>query len=278
MSKEPEADEPTPRPGIVRVLGSFHMVIGLAYSLFWAVLLFFVGPFLHENDPLRIDPALAQEVVHDLRRQSLQELARREEAAKGETEKRVLAKARKEMQDVQVNLAGQVDFQKLNSDLPWLGRYLWATMLSGLAVSVMTLIAGFGLVLLTGWGRRLASLVAVAKVLRVGSLCVLLVAFVVPRLTDACERLVGTDFGKVFVRTAMDAQDPSTRPLPLPTISFKPEEFVGILSSMGYIYAGMGLAIGLIFPLITLIVSSRPAFVAACRRHPVDPLATPSSQ
>ena len=268
MTPEAPAEPVTPRPGFLRAIGVLNLVVGGLLLLFGAGSLYTVGPFLLENDPLQIDPTLTQDVVNDMRREMVETLARREQSARTALEKQKLAEARNDLQTVRTDLNGQVDFGRVNANLPWLSRYLWLNLLSGPALNLLTLVSGIGLILLSKWGRALAIWTAVLKIGRLIALCGLLCFVVVPRLNDVAGQFAGTDFGKAFLRRALDQQDPSTRVVGTPAVRFEPDEMVRILASLGYGYAVMGLALGAIYPTIALVVLTRPAARAACSVAP----------
>jgi hypothetical protein len=260
-----QSPEPVPpQAGLPRTVGILNIVFGLLLLLWAAGSLYYFGPFLANNTPFQIDPGLTQDVVNTMRRDLLEQLRAREQGTRDGSEKSRLGAAIRELQSVRTDLAGKVDFGKINRQLPWVSRYLWADVVSGPVLNVAMVVAGVGLVLLKRWGRVLAVGVAALKVARLVVLCAILSVFVVPGVSGTLGEFAGTDFGKVFLRHATAQGNPV---LPAqPAITIKPDEFVRAVAATGYLYAVMGLALGAIYPLVVLIVLSRPGAVAACSR------------
>lgn len=264
MTPESHSEPVTPCPGFLRTIGVLNLAFGGVLLLFGAGCLYTVGPFLLDNTPLQIDPALTQVVINDMRREMVETLALREQSARTAAEKQKLAEARNDLQTVRTDLSGRIDFGRVNANLPWLSRYLWLNLLSGPVLNLLTVVSGVGLIFLSKWGRTLAVWVAVLKIGRLIVLCGLMSFVVVPRLSDVAEQFAGTDFGKAFLRRALDQQDPSTTVIGTPAVRFQPDEMVRILAALGYGFAVMGLALGAIYPTVALIVLTRPAARAAC--------------
>jgi hypothetical protein len=262
MTQGPTPEPVPPQTGLPRTVGVLNIVFGLLLLLWAAGSLYYLGPFLAENTPLQIDPELTQDVVNTMRRDLLEQLRGREQATRDGAEKARLEAAIRELQSVRTDLAGRVDFGTINRQLPWVSRYLWANVVSGPVLNVAMVISGVGLVALKRWGRVLAVVVAALKVVRLVVLCAILSVFVVPGVSGTLGQFAATDFGTVFLRQATAQGNPM---LPAQTAaSIKPDEFVRAVAATGYLYAVMGLALGAAYPLIVLIVLSRPGAVAAC--------------
>jgi hypothetical protein len=254
-----------PKPGWLKAVGVLNIVCALAMLGFGLGTLALAGPHLREYTPLEFDPALTQDVFNELRRQSVADLTRFEESARSPLDKLRFARAREEMQKVDTNLNGKLDFDRLNADLPWVTRYLWLNLLSGPVVNMLLLASGVALLTAKGWSRTVAIRVAALKIARLAALAVFLCLIVIPRGNDALGLLVRTEFGQAFVRHAMDQQDPAANSVPLPVVRFRPDEFVRIVRAMGYTYAIVGFALSAIYPASTILVLTRPAAVAVGR-------------
>lgn len=260
MSQEPPPEPITPRPGLLRAVGVCNLVFGGLLLVFGAGSLFLLVPFLSENQPFQVNPALANEVADDIRREMVATLRQRESTSRSEPEKRRLAVVRAELQSVRTDLSRQLDLPRVNDDLSWISRYLWINILSGPPLNLALILAGIGLARRRRWGLLLALWTAALKLVRLLTLGLLLAIVVVPSTADAADRFARTDFGRAFVNHARDQQDPFATS----AIHFNPEELARILSACGYGYAAMAGALSALYPAALLLVLSRPAARAAC--------------
>ncbi len=250
----------TPRPGLLRAVGGFNLVIGFVLLLFGGAALYECGPFLKENHPFRLDPEFTQRVVIEMNRDLLNSLQTSARAARDEAEKKRLAAAIADVQAITKDDSGQFDSARVNASLPWVSRYMIGNLASGPPLNLLLMLAGLGLLARRNWARRLALGVAALKIGRLLVLAALLVFTVVPALRDTTAAFASTNFGRAFAAHALDTVDRSA----IRNVQIKPDELVSIIAAIGYGYAALALGFGAIWPAIVLIVLTRPGARAAC--------------
>jgi hypothetical protein len=219
--------------------------------------------YLLPASPLRIEPAEAQAAVEEMRRSMVGELARLERSASDAADRERLHKERTELEGKRFRVESEVDFRVVNGGLPWLARYLWADALSGPAVNLFLLASGVGLVLCKTWGRTLALWTSWFKLARLLLLNGLLVLIVIPHLSRAADQFARSEAGEAVVGYAMSQQGLS-RGGGANGPKLTPGEAVQVMGRMGYAYAATFLSLGAIYPVVVLIVLSRPGARAAC--------------
>jgi hypothetical protein len=130
------------------------------------------------------------------------------------------------------------------------------------------LVSGIGLLLHKNWARVLAIVTAALKILRLVALCVLLVTVVIPKMGRMCDVLSGSELGKAFFKQAMDQQKArGANPAgPEPT----PELVAQVLRTSGNAYAVLLPCLGCIYPIIVLVLLTRPGARAATQTRPYD--------
>lgn len=254
-----------PRPGLFRTIGVLNLIFGGGLLLYGTGCLNVVAPFLVRNNPLRLDRAYAEEVVDLMRRQMIEDLRAREQSAPDGAEKARVGKVRLDLESASPRLDRQVDFRRVNGDLPWLARYLWADVLTGPVLNLLMIVAGAGLVPRKRWGRKLAVWVAAMKVLRLIGLSAFLAFVVVPHMTRTAAEFARTEVGEAMLRAAMDPSGNRQGALALPSSRLSPAEFVQVLSAFGTSYAILTLAFGVIYPVVVLVVLNRADVRAAAR-------------
>ena len=255
----PPSDEPI-RSGPTRAIGVLSILFGGFLTLVGLGLLFVFVPFLRDNDPLQLDPVDTRFFIEEMRRSTLGQLQESEQAASSASAKAEIAKARATLQTKPGKIESVVDFNAVNRDLPWISRYLWVDLVSAPILSVFLGASGLGLIVCKGWGRRLAMGVAVLKIARLLALSVFLLAVVVPHAgrvfrafakSSDVQALILYGQGQVRAQGGVSAQ-------------INPDDFAEILIALGQGYALLSFFLGIIYPMIILIVLSRPAARAAC--------------
>jgi hypothetical protein len=266
MTPDTAATTPvTPQPGLVKTIGILNLLTGGFILLCGAGWVLALVQYLLPNSPLRLDPANAQVAVEEMRRTMVGELANLERSATSEADRERLRKERADLEARSFRLESQVDFRVVNGELPWLSRYLWADALSGPVVNLLWLGSGVGLVLCRGWGRTLALWTAWIKVARLLLLNGLLALVVIPHLCRAADQFARSEAGDAVVSYAMSQQGLGRGGAGAPTEpKLTPADVVQIMQRMGYGYAATFLCLGAIYPVVVLIVLSRPSARAAC--------------
>jgi hypothetical protein len=196
----------------------------------------------------------------------VKDLRSREGAATTDAERQRIRASREALASKSSDLTGKVDFEKIAHDIPWLARYLWADAISGPVLNLALLVTGIGLLARKEWARRGAIGVAVLKVVRLILLNGLLALVVVPGLTDACDQIARTDLGGEVVKHVMDRQNASKGAGAANAPQLTPAELIQLMRAFGYGAAFMTLGAGIIYPVVALVVLTRPGARAACQR------------
>jgi len=132
--------------------------------------------------------------------------------------------------------------------------WYWVEILTGLAVNVVLLISGIGLLKYKGWARSLGIWTALFKILRLGLLYGFFIIVVVPPFSKA----VGEAVGQMMVQQQQIMGGKGA-----PAMA-DPQMFTKIYAIM-YSFMGVGMiAIGSIFPGIMLYFLTRPRIQSAC--------------
>ena len=157
----------------------------------------------------------------------------------------------------------EIDFPKVNARLSWLATYLRLDVLSGPVLNLLLVVSGIGLVLQQNWARVLGMAAAALKVLRLVALTALLVGAVIPRVGSVLDELLTTDVGRQALTQAIEQQQARQGGAPGgPQPS--PEEFTRLFRGAGNVFAIFLACLGSIYPIIALILLSRPGARAAC--------------
>jgi len=241
-------------PRSFKVIGVLNILFGGALLLCGTGGLWFCGPTLAENSPFHLDPVQTRQIVVEMRRQMIEDARQDERNTSDNATKEHARRAREELEATPENLDSKVDFQKINESLPWLSRYLWTEVITGLFLNLLLVLGGLGLVLGRNWGRKLTIGVAGLKILRLALLSLILGFIVVPGVRGTMEEFAGTEFGRSMLRHAIESRNAGG----IPTAQIEPAEFVQIFAALGYGYALMSLALGAIYPVICLILLTRP--------------------
>lgn len=252
MDDPPSIDAAGPRPGLPRTIGILNLVLGVPLLLCGGICCYLLVPVLVASHPFQLDAAQTREVlvaiIHELD-------APRSDV--GDAERQGLESRAK-------RLPKQVDFPKVNADLPWVARYLWADVTTGPVASLLMVVSGVGLVRLRGWARRLAVWVAAVQVVRLAILCGLFVIVVIPRAGRIAEALGRSDLGATLFQKLIERQKADGSM----AVDLSPGEFVQVTSAVGRGFALLRLGLGSIYPVIVLVVLTRPAARAAVSRPP----------
>jgi hypothetical protein len=203
----------------------------------------------------------AQDAVKSQREAEIADLKSREGEAKTEDEKQAIRERREALQEK----ANQVimpapDMQTMGFSDPKVVAFMWAELLTNLALNLMMLAAGIGLVMRKRWSPRLGIATAGAKIVRLVLLYGFFALAIVPELSRKVAKAA----------VAMYAQQ-GTGGLPGPAASL---DFLTRVTMIQYsaIAAGM-IVFGVIYPAATIWLLSRPGVRAACSgaKPPTEP-------
>jgi hypothetical protein len=185
---------------------------------------------------------------------SLDALADQEKLAKTDAEKAEIEAKRKELEaKPNVNPAGMMDFSKLGMDDPQIIKWSMIEVITGVILNVMMLAAGIGLMSWKPWSRQLGVWTAVLKITRL----VLLYGFFIIVIVPIFSEKIGQAVGEMMVA---QQQSIGRGPGAMPPTSM----FVRIYT-ITYSAMGVGImALGVIYPAISLWYLTRPGVKVAC--------------
>jgi hypothetical protein len=184
------------------------------------------------------------------RQREVQALEQQEQKAPTPEEKARLQAQRKALEaqpDVKVP-----DFQKMYGlDDAQVRSYLLTDTLSAFVLDLAMIISGIGLVSLREWGRRAALWVAGLKVLRLVSLYSFYIVVIIPVMSKRMEQ-----FFDEMAKAGQQGGAPPGAP--------GGAAFASFMGGMMTVFAVAMIVLGSIYPVIVLLVLSRPAVKAAC--------------
>ena len=236
-----------------KVIGVLNLLFGGALLLCGSVGFWMIVPFLVENNSFQLNPAETRQIVAEMRKQMIEDAKRDERTATTPALKERFRKARAELEATPEHLELKVDFHKINASLRGLSRYIWAEIVTGPILNLLLVFGGLGLILGKNWGRKLTFGVAGLKILRLTLLSLFLGLIVVPAARGAMEEFVSTEFARLILLKAIESRNAAG----FPTAQIELDEFVQIIAALGYGYALMSLALGAIYPVISLILLTR---------------------
>ncbi len=264
-SLTPQSFSPKPQPGVLKTIGILNIIFGGALLLCGlACLNITVAPVVR-GVPLRIEPKETQAVFDELRNEQIKSLREQEKAAQTDAERERLKKELLEVEAKHPRVEDEIDFAKINAELAWLGTYIRLDVLSGPVLNLMLVVSGIGLVLRQNWARLLALATAALKLVRLVALTALLLGSVIPRVGAALDSLLVTDMGRQVITQAIQRQQaqqgvPPGGPQP------SPEEIARGLRGFGTGFAIFVACFGAVYPVIVLILLTRPGARAATLR------------
>jgi hypothetical protein len=247
----PYRDEP-PRTGIPKVIGILNIIFGVL------LMLCSVCTGLSLAMQSAMGPAFAaqqqelQKAVQVDRNKKLQELRDRAQAAKDEKEKADLQGQEKALQAQP--LPKMPDMSKFIQESS-LQVFTIADFISGLIFNILLLVSGFGLVRYKEWGRQLGLWVAALKIVRLIVLYGFLIVVVVPRVTQ------------IFTSMVQEMAEQMPKAGPPGQRAPGAAELAQMSTMMQAMYTGLAVGmilLGSIYPIIVLILLSRPRVKAAC--------------
>src|SRR4051812_38953589 len=153
-----------PQPGVLKAIGILNIFFGGMLLLCGLGCLNLTAPVVVASMPLRIEPVTTQAFFDEMRRQRIDDLHAREQAAEEGAERDRIRKEREEFEAKRPRVEKEIDFPEVNSNLAWLSRYLQFDVLSGPVLNVLLVVAGMGLVLRKNWARLLGLVTAALKI------------------------------------------------------------------------------------------------------------------
>ena len=252
-----------PEPGLLKTLGVLNLVFGGLLLLCGLAYLNATAPIVVSQAPLQIEPEMTQAFFDEMRQQRMDDLHARAQSASSDAERTRFSRHRDALASRRTKVEAEIDFPRFNANLVWLARYFRYDALSGPALNALMVVAGVGLMLKKNWARVLGVATAALKLARLATLGAILIVTVVPHLGENLDAILATEMGHEFVAQVMDQQQQNrgggpVGPPPSPT------EIVRLFRSFSTVSAIAFLCLGSIYPLICLILLSRPGARAAC--------------
>jgi hypothetical protein len=177
-------------------------------------------------------------------------------------ERERIGKERAELLAKNPRVEQEIDFPKVNADLASLARYLRFDLLSGPFLNMLLVVAGAGLVLRKNWARVLGIVTAALKLVRLVALGAFLGLVVIPRLGGTLDALLATEMGRSVISQVIEQQERQGGSPPGPRPS--PQDVVQMFRGAGTVSAFAFLCFAAIYPLVVLILLSRPGARAGC--------------
>ncbi len=255
----PLLSEQQPKTSIPKTIGILNILFGsllLLCGICWSLNLMMqsaMGPMM------AMQQQQVQQALEAERQRKLQELQELENAAQDEKEKATL-KAKQNALKAQPQ-PKMPDMTKFTQDVAFQG-YAIADVVTGLVLNILMVVSGIGLVGLKEWGRRTAIWVAALKIVRLVALYGFFALAVVPVMVKQFTSM----FQEMFEEMAKAA--PPGQRIPGPAEMGQMGTVMGVMMTAFAI--GM-IIFGAIYPVIVLILLSRPRVKAACA-HPASDL------
>jgi hypothetical protein len=244
---------PTPRRA--KLVGTLNIIFAsliLIYILFQIAMLFFTPALMQMSSDVMKQ---TQAKVDQQRKDEMAALKKEAADAKTAEEKKLveerLSTLEKAPQVTMPDMSKVTDMMKN----PAYQAYQWGDMISGLVLNVAMLVSGIGLVQLREWGRQFGLWTFGLKIVRLCVLGMTLIVVVIPITTKmSSDMLAGI------------AQSGAGGP-PAALMS----NMAKIQGALATAQAVLGVVFGSIWPVIGIVLLSRPGTRAACQALPPKP-------
>jgi hypothetical protein len=258
MVKEQQGTWVVPNPQIPRSFGLMNIIFGALLILVAGVSVFsyFIGPKLFGR--LQQD-VLAQQAARKAERESqIADLKTKEDAAKTKEEKADFHEQRTALEaeaKITLDLSELTDYNELSglNDIR-VFTYYAVELAAAIILNILMIVAGAGLMGLTGWGRRLAIWVAQLKILRWVLMTIVSMVLILPISLDRSQKI----FAKV---EAQQKAQGAGRPAP---IGVSDLARIGVIA--GAVTTIFSAVIASIYPVLSIWFLTRPQARAACLR------------
>jgi len=262
QSADEYRDLPEGFPGITRnvsackTIGTLNIIFGaglLLLGLCCGLQLFAqmtLAPMFTAQSQQQMQAALIAE-----RQQQVQRLRDQEKAAKSDEEKAELQTQIKNLEAMPP--PKMPDFTKVyGTDDPRVVGYWITDFVSGMILNLLLLISGIGLLTVKEWGRKLGVWVAGLKIVRLLALYGFAIIVIVPLTTERIIQMM----------KEMQENFPPGPQKAAPSL----EEMATVMGTMMTVSFVATIVLGAIYPVVALIVLTRPSVKAACTMPPSD--------
>ncbi len=237
-----------PTPQRAKLVGTLNIVFAslvLVYILFQIAVLFLMPVIMQMSGEV---VKQAQTKAEEQRKAALETLKQEAAQAKTPEEKAQIERRRNKLESTPSvtvpDLSKVTDMMKA----PAYQAYVWTDMVSGLVLNVVMLVSGIGLLRLKESGRRLALWTFGLKIVRLCGLALMMIVIVIP-ITSR-------------MTSEMMASVAKSGPGAPPTAMFV--DMAKIQAVLGSVQAVLGAVFGSIWPIIGIVLLTRPGSRAAC--------------
>lgn len=266
MSNTIEPGHVLPKPGLLKTIGVLNIVFGAIMLLCIPCFAGYVGLLANMGPLLQAQQQEIQKRVDEQMKRRLDDLAKREATAQNEEQKEQIRIERDNLKSAPgPPQTPNIDFMFGSFREPRvLAHYIgdWST---AMIMNVLMLAAGIGLVKMRSWGRTLGIWVAGIKIVRHFILCGFSLMVVIPitsrSLIDGMGALDKVEQAEAGLNAA-DAAKKGLPPPPPPQQGGK--EAAQAIITMSTFWSIFMLIGGSIYPIVTLVILTRPAAKAAC--------------
>jgi len=243
-----------PTPQRAKLVGTLNIVFAVLVMLYIAsqLAMLILSPMIMEMSQNSIKGVQAK--VEQQRGNRVADL--KTELAKAETDEQK-ATLKQQLDALEKSPSPKMpDLKKFQDQMMTPGYKLWMVcdLLSGLALNVAMLVSGIGLFRLKEWGRKLANWTFGLKIVRLCILTAVAIVFIIPMTSKmSAEMMEGITQGK---------------PMPFPM-----GDMAKFQAVIGMVTAVLGLVFGSVWPVVGLVLLTRPGTRAACRASSPKPAA-----
>jgi hypothetical protein len=258
MTRELQSEWVVPNPGVPRAFGIMNIIFGVILLLFGlgSGAMLILGPTMMKQVQAQAQQSVEKAKAERAAR--IDELKKKEDAAKTEEEKKQLQTERQTAESV----ADPPDLSDLSSTWdfmsdPWYAGYAWSEIGLGILLNIAMIVAGAGLVGLTEWGRRLALWVASLKILRLTAIMIITLTVILPMTSERTKRMFDKMEAQIKTKSGGGAGA-------APGFSAGMSQMTAIFGAA----SAVGTAVlGSIYPALALWFLTRRAARAACARQ-----------
>ncbi len=256
MAHQVEGEWVVPNPRVPQTFGTLNIIFGVLLLLYgaWGLAMVYFGPALQkEMERLFLGPIKEQQAARQAERDAkIADLKKKEAAAASKEEKAAIAGEREAMER-----GGEPDISKMTDDIMSLSTdrrivaYTIVTNTTGIALNILMLASGIGLLKLSEWGRQLALGVAWLKIARWVVIVIFTMLVIVPITTEMTQKMFRTIDQQAKAKGA----------------AAPPPMLIASLSQMAAVAAAVSTVItaliAITYPVLSLRFLTRPATRAA---------------
>ncbi len=245
-----------PTPQRAKLVGTLNIVFALLVMLYIAfnLAMFVLTPMIMEMSQKSLGEIQAKAETD--RKNRVEEVKKELADAKEEQEK---TRLKQQLDAIEKTPSIKMpDFKKIQdmTSTPGYRAWMWCDLLSGLALNVGMFISGIGLLRLRERGRKLGIWIFGLKIARLAILMLITILVIVPMSSK-----MSADMMREMTK---NAGNPAAFPM---------GDMARFQAIAGTVMAVLGFVLGSVWPIIGLVLLTRPGTAAACRVSPSKPAA-----